>query len=313
MIGTMRLIDELGNHSHYIYSHLKDRDITGDAANDQMKEDKKKVFLLSSPNAEKWRLLFEQAEKFPLFKGAIRALFNNPEDYNFEEDINQVQKCWDNALVYFNEKGVVDKYRENAKFLQAFISKIEDFKSLQNYHVFDNESETWKTILKGNQWHTAIYDILLGNMNILTKESHDPLHKKLYETELLVYVADEMKSSWIRNIHGHMAIYPSLWGIFLDAEKRDTLLNRENITIFQGTKVPNTLFIRGWDINFEYQGTKYQWNSNRNIYLLTDNDERTKNANNEDIKIEESVITNENFFVKLKELCPTSNPLNAIS
>jgi hypothetical protein len=318
MTGAIRLIDELGEYSHNIYSHLKDRKITGhDFASEQMKEEKKKACLLFSPKGDQWSTLFEEAENFPLFKGAIRSLFKNHDNFDVvDEDFIQVHTCWNNAQKYFGETGVKNEYKKNAQLLRAFISRV-DWKHLWwNGRVFDNEKDTWTRILKERKYHTAVHDILLGNIDIVENDNHEPLHKQLYETELLVFVAENMKGSWIRDIHYHRAIYPSAWGIFLDAEKRDELLNKPEITIYQGTKVPNTSFIQGWDINFEYECIKYKWNRDRKIYLLNENNERTKDTNNIDIRIEENDITNENFLEKLKELnklCLNSNPSSAIS
>jgi hypothetical protein len=319
MISAMRLISDLAEYSHCIYVHLKDKEIKDVFAKEQMKEEKKKAFLLLATE-ENWTNLFEQAEKFPLLRGRISSLFAKPDSYDVgEEKYEDVKTCWENVNKYFNADGEMnDEYKENATLLKTFVLRSDFWNDLWwHYKIFDNEKGTWRDILKlntgqhGANWHKAVHEILLGNINIVHNENNHEFHKKLYNTDLLVYISKNLKGCWIRDIHGHTAIYPSAWGVFLDADNRDRVLScltKKLIVIEKGNEIPGTSFFHGWDIEFKYNNHRFNWNSDKSIYLMNQN-VRAKSSAGEDIKISETEITCENATEKFDELITKYLPL----
>ena len=99
---------------------------------------------------------------------------------------------------------------------------------------------------------------------------------QLSNTGLLDYVVNDVNAAkyYIRDHLGHKAIYPSAWGIFLDAKDRDDfLLHTDGIEVASNVIVGNRDFLFGWDINFKYNGHNYQWYRDDYIYLMTEKKE----------------------------------------
>lgn len=95
----------------------------------------------------------------------------------------------------------------------------------------------------------------------------------LATTSLLDFVITNIPSSWIRNYHNHIAIFPSGKGIFLNAEKRDGLLSStEQIGIRKEHIIPGTTLLYGSDINFTFNNYNFQWYRNDFVYIM-DKDE----------------------------------------
>lgn len=330
MINVMRLIDEIAEkiaeHSSGLYTFLAEdeNNIKSDAAKGQVAEEREKACKILEPTSARiygktWEDVIIEAEKTAFFKGAIRLLYRSDKDSKCDWD--KFDTRFSNAKKYFDEKGVKDgvgekeKYRTNALLLKAFISRVEnpwdDF--IWNKRVFDNDADSWKGLLLNTKLRDIMNVILSGEISIANKGKEE-WHRRLYNTELLSYVADRMKGSRIRDIHSHKAIYPpySQAGIILDMSQRDlilsNLLKREIIEIGDWQKADDKPFFRGWDIKFKL--LKYEdkniyrefiWNTDRNIYLLKeDRDEWAKDGNNNYIFISENDLSNSN--VMLKEL-----------
>ncbi len=91
----------------------------------------------------------------------------------------------------------------------------------------------------------------------------------LATTSLLDFVITHIPSSWIRNYHNHIAIFPSGKGIFLNAEKRDGLLSStEQIGIMEEHIIPKTTLLYGSDINFTFNNHNFQWYRNDFVYIM---------------------------------------------
>ena len=82
----------------------------------------------------------------------------------------------------------------------------------------------------------------------------------------------EIPQSWIRNYHGHKAIFPSSTGVFLDAGNRDEKLHIEVIKLVNEelVTVPGTKFLYGSDIQFIYQSKYFQWHREGYVRLIQD-------------------------------------------
>ena len=97
--------------------------------------------------------------------------------------------------------------------------------------------------------------------------------------------------SWIRNYHGHKAIFPSGKGVFLDADIRDSLLTTDGIELKDEHKVPGTNFLYGSNIFFQYKQQYYFiYYSNNTVCLMNANWEGKK------LKNQENSDTPENNF-----------------
>ena len=295
MIGAIRLIDELGEHSHNIYEFLasKDSKIKSETAKEQVKEEiaKAKQILNGSPrdDGKSWEKIIRDAEKYAFFKGAIRFLFQDAEGNVTEESWGQFDKKWKNAQAYFKEnpmpnKSALNETHDNAILLKALISRFtpDNYWKVLNWHyrVFNNYFTTWRYYLLNDNIKSPIHEIMMGGTDVIKKtiSQSDEAETRLYQlsnTNLLDYVIEKIPASWIRDYHGHKAIFPSAEGVFLNADTRNyILLNTTGITLIDKYKVPNTNFLFGNNINFTYKEESFfQWYGNPNqteldVYLM---------------------------------------------
>jgi hypothetical protein len=292
MIGALRLIDALGEHSDKIYDHLIDRNVEKDFAKEQMEEEKEKAKKIKESTA--WEEKIIEAENFAFFKGAIRFLFNSEVGSLDWENFDLKFK---NCQEYFDENGVKDgkyKYKTDALLLKAVISRCIDFVKyvwLDKY-VFDNQATTWKyNLLLRAEWACAINDVLKGDL-VIKQVNASIVFCNLFETDLLKYVAENMPGARMRWIHGHHAIYqPRKEGIILDEyypphncnNRRNEILTRllnDNL-IKSDQKISYCNFFKGWDINFSLLSDTselvFQWNSDKKIYAFK-KDNRSKSG-----------------------------------
>lgn len=236
-----------------------------------------------------------KAENWGFFSGSIRFLFTNAEgDVNW----NDFPTKWRNAQRYFCEerggRSVMGENYDSAQLLKAVISRIpsSDFEKILKWkHRFANTDAIWMFYLlnlNGNIRY-AINKILMGTDSIIKLSEQNESEEERYiyllsNTGLLDYIQDKNPSAWwIRPYHGHIAIYPSSTGIFLDAEKRDQFLSyHSGITVDENAIVPNTDLLFGSDINFQYKGRNFRWTENDSIYLMNGNDPCIKDATKEE-------------------------------
>ena len=100
----------------------------------------------------------------------------------------------------------------------------------------------------------------------------------LTNTGLLDFALRKFGNSYIRQYHGHDAIYPSTTGVFLDASYRDRFMQLPEIKITSGEKVPESFLIYGSDICFTYKGINFIWYRDNNVYLAKPDNGKEKQA-----------------------------------
>ncbi|MDH6534182.1 DUF262 domain-containing protein [Parabacteroides sp. 52] len=321
MIGAIRLVQELSYFSRNLYGTLANSSISikSDFAKEQMEEEKEKARIIiredkftEEEEKENWEERIIEAEKYAFFKGCIRFLYRADDDKEVEWNLFDIR--FKKANEYFDENGVKDtpemKYRTDALLLRTFVSRVENPWDYlwYNKEVFDNKSYTWKILLTNSGLRQVMNIILSGNLSIVDISTVN-WHKKIYETTLLSYVATNMEASRVRDIHGHKAIYPARYpGIILDMDKRDNILselmNDNLIEIDHWQIVAGMSFFRGWDINFKwnkYEDYKFQWNSDRNIYLLNNRNERIM-IDEQYLFFPESEINKDMYIVEFENL-----------
>lgn len=315
MNGAMRLIEEISYYSRNLYEVLANSStsIKSDFAKEQLEEEKEKARVIvrdekftDSAEKQNWEEKIIDAEKFAFFKGCIRFLYRADNDK--EVDWNLFVPRFENAQKYFDANGVKNtfemKYQTDALLLKAFVSRVENPWDYLwwNKEVFDNRNYTWKSLLINSGLRQIMNTILSGDISIADVATVD-WHKKLYKTSLLSYVATNIEGSRVRDIHGHKAIYPPRYpGVILDMDKRDNILSElitDNvIEVEQWQVIVGMPFFRGWDINFKWikcDNYKFQWNTDRKIYLLNNKYERVT-RNDKFLSFPESEISKEQYL-----------------
>lgn len=254
-----------------------------------------------------WEELIIDAENWGFFKGAIRFLFHNATG---ETDWSDFDRKWANAKRFFkqnsneSESALNGEYVRSATLLKRLISRFtpEDFweQLWWSHKTFNNLPQTWLYYLLNSALTTPVHALLMDeDIQPLDKEGLFA-HRVLYQlsnTGLLDYVVNDVNAAkyYIRNYLGHKAIYPSAWGIFLDANDRDDfLLHTDGIEVASNVIVGNRDFLFGWDINFKYNGHNYQWYRDDYIYLMSDSDE------NDYVKRDTEKKSQEEMFYRFK-------------
>ena len=155
MIANIRLIDELSEHSHGIYTFFADdkTEIRSDANKEQIKEEIEKAKKIIEDNS--WEGKIISAEKYTFFKGAIRFLFRNG---NGVVDWNDFDAKWENAQNYFGKN---DSYKSSAIHLRNLISH---FTKWEQFWEFSYSNETWKFLLTSSKWANPVHLLLTNEL-----------------------------------------------------------------------------------------------------------------------------------------------------
>ena len=237
-------------------------------------------------NYVNWEDVIADAEDWAFFKGAIRFLFHNEKG---QEDWSCFDNKWGNARKYFKKESkdsesALNPDYDNAKLLKVLISRFDNNNFWNqlwwNHHTFNNLPRTWLYYLLNSQLTAPVHCLLSGEMEIKPlPPSDDEAWNMLYQlsnTSLLDYIVQQRNNAkyWIRNNYkGHKAIYPSGWGIFLDASDRDDfLLHKKIVDVDPNAVIGEREFLNGPDVCFKYEGHNYLWDSSDDIYLLQDSE-----------------------------------------
>lgn len=276
MIGSLRLIDELGLHSHEIYGFLaSDETIKSNVASEQQNEEREKAKkIIENIN---WEEIIVSAEKYAFFKGAVRFLFRNE---NGEWNWRNFNRKWNNTQVFFGKEGA---YQKDTMLLRYFISKFMDW-SLFEGMTFDNAGSSWRTVLLDKKWMKPIHEILISD-NIEIEDNYqsvlmssDNIQKRLQEDLVSTNLLDYIVSDCL--LHNNV-LYPSNakadWKKYVIANKRNEILSslyggkildndKQEGKIYTNQKIEiNCDFFWGWNIQFEYVHKsfpyKFHWQS----------------------------------------------------
>lgn len=302
MIGAIRLIDELSEHSCGIYSYLKGNPkIKSGTAQDQVAEEiaKAKQILDENGNLRKyngsckkedgsnyetWEDIIIEAERTAFFKGTIRFLFQNE---NGKADINISTGIWNtenfdtkfnNSKKYFDENGIKDIYK--VEVVKSLVFQCDDWENqLYDKQIFDPQNSTWKWILTDKNWTAPIHNILTKDLNKIncssTLNNTDadnyilPILKNLPYKEFII---EEPRGRFRWN--GQLGYYKPNgrdaitfdWGNF----RRNELLNQLTESIRISNKKIGS-FWWGWNISFIYKNLYFKFYWNNTICLMNDN------------------------------------------
>lgn len=227
-------------------------------------------------NGEKnWEETIIEAEKYAFFKGAIRFLYTDGEGEinwcDFNTKFANVQK-------YFDENGVAEDYKREAKLLRSFLSRID----IQD-NWFGNNKEFWYTSLLNNDYQAAIHYLLTTSKLEVAQACIEDWIKNnlLLQNVLRQYNSWHILSNWRR--YSALTQYSKRMSgttkeeyIIVLNDMRNKLLSDDKIEILSEIKkVEGTTYLYGWDINFKYNGHFFQWYGAQNdtdadVYLMED-------------------------------------------
>lgn len=240
--------------------------------------------ILNANDGCDWQALIIEAENYAFFKGSIRFLYTSEDGC---ENWSDFSIKWANAQRYFKKdykpkESAMNLEFRNANLLKALISRF----TMGNFwntlwwkhRTFNNRQESWLYYLLNDDICAPVHELMCGNTNVKELSSSSTFAENalfyLSNTKLLDFVREKISNSWIRDYHGHKAIFPSGTGVFLDAKKRNYLLcTTEGICFEKSLLIDDTVFLLyGSDINFRYNNKNFQWYRTDFIYLMeTDN------------------------------------------
>jgi len=283
-IDTLKIainyIDTL--NSHEVYNSLKSQNLVTDKPTEfqqRWNEEIEKAKKICEDTNTTWEEKIKTAENYAFFRGSIRFLFRDDQG---NIDWSSFDPKWENVQKYFKKdkvgkkESVMNDTYNDAVLLKSLISRM-DTSQFENvlwwrHRTFNNRPNTWLYYLLHQDITDPIHQLLLGDTQVVSRKpskegSWEHILYQLSNTSLLDFVINNKPNSWIRWIHGYLAIYPSGAGIFLNAKDRDDFLLK-NTDINETHKVEGGEYLYGWDIDFEYNSHSYRWYSNDYIYLL---------------------------------------------
>ncbi|MGB4658287.1 MAG: DUF262 domain-containing protein, partial [Mobilitalea sp.] len=325
-LSAIRLISTLAEDADDIYAGLKFKskkrlESLGSRyhAQEQVEEEIAKAIKIVDDQREDWEKKIIEAENYAFFNGAIRFLFTDEDgSYNWDGFEAKFKK----AQEYFDNDGVKEDYKKDAILLRSLIYHFTNWDQFWGI-TYDHKASSWKNILTKKEIIYPINKILtedldlnklknesqLTNLEANWEERQKYVHKDLYQTNLLSEITEGCSLKW-RN--SQYAIYPDYKRIpIVIGNKRNKMLSHflEKGSISCDKKVKDDCnFFWGWDIDFEYNGQKFLWNTDENIYLINEEGKRMQDKFDKDICISTKGVDENNFLEKLDELPKSVTP-----
>ncbi|MDE7386928.1 MAG: DUF262 domain-containing protein [Muribaculaceae bacterium] len=291
MLAAIDIVSKL--NSHKVYESLKETSIVTtdkELPNRLNEEIVKAKQILDEHNALRpyptseyisWEEAISTAENYSFFNGSICFLYQNSEgnvEWNdFNSKFLKIKEYFLPKTRKDDSKVLNENYAFDARLLRSLISRFSGDQFWNSiwwaaHYIFDNTEKSWRHYLYSTALYKPIHEFLTEDADIKSRSdvSDRALHMLylLSNTGLLEYSLEKFGNSYIRTYHGHDAIYPSSTGVFLDTPHRDDFLNRNDVNLVDGEKVPNSPLIYGTNINFIFAGHTYQWNKDGAIYLM---------------------------------------------
>lgn len=299
MIGCLKLIDELGSHSHNILEWLKscpEKSLKSNFAKDQVSEEIEKAKQIFSDTTGAWKTKIEDAEKTAFFNGAIRFLYK---DGNGDVDWNYFDAKLKNAKKFFDKGGVSNEYRKNALLLRAFLASEQN--RAESGFWFGHGKEFWRNSVLLDASFSKTTDELLKSTALSVSDKaaewikdanliDDAINGDAGSPDCAWHILSGWKHDGDRtltrytnriagNVNNPHQIIP-ISGFADDSlqKKRQTCLTGEMIA--SSPQRRGSKWLIGWesDVEFQYNGHWFRWLGAPNrdkgeydIYLLKDN------------------------------------------
>ncbi len=313
MITNILFIDELSSHSHDIYEWLssKDFNITSDANEEQLEEEREKAKKILESKA--WETNILEAEGTAFFNGAIRFLFRNEEgelsDWdNFDTKLK-------NAKRYFFKDGVTKDYKKNAVLLRSFVSQFDGWGYFWNIS-YDNTRETWKSFLLSPDYQAPIYELLQNKVKVdedfsvfsssLEDDNEKFVQNDLVKTPILTEIAEQKpRLHWYNPVY---CMYPKnaksdklKWIV---GNVRNKILSSlvSQRKIYSEQKMDNCDFFRGWNIEFDYKGETFLWRFDKKLLKWNKDTERYPESG-KNVKDVSDIATAKKLLELLDDMC----------
>ena len=277
--GICKAINKIDNSD--IYGYLSNGGEISAFTKDQVAEEiaKAKQILYGAPRSDgkSWEEIIIEAENYAFFKGAIRFLFTDNENWS---DFN---KKWENVQNYFDKDGVKENYK--IELTKKLVIQCDDWvNQLYDKQIFNPNSSTWKRILCAENWRGPITSILteeLAQIEPVTTNKDSNVEKNL--TPLL----NDLPFEWmIRHIpdgrfrwhDSRLAYYKPYGREFIlfdwnDFKRREILSHISDIDT--NHRINDSCFFWGWNLQFTYKKKWFLWTGNNDVFLI-ENSEKSE-------------------------------------
>lgn len=286
MIGCLKLIDELGSHSHNILEWLgSGGKIESKVAKDQVVEEIEKAKKIID-DRNMWEQLIRKAEGCNVFRGAIRCLYTGAGKDKIDWGSFSVKL--ENAKSYFTSE---DSRRYHClRWLIWNCTKPNELKSI----VYDICTDTWKKNLLNENICIAVDKFLVTpapedfksckcNFDGSEKQRYEKAREDLCSLDFLEglsYDSCHVNGCMLRESYEQLALFPSNAKSeqkkYVIANKRNAWLAALGDDIRTSQKLSNCNFYWGWDVYFEYNDHKFQWCRDDKVYLLDEKNQYVK-------------------------------------
>ncbi len=282
LMGALRTINELGEHSHGIYEWLKlDESLNNDYGRAQVFEEREKARRILDGGSD-WEEKIISAERD--YNGAIRFLFLDEESKVNWDYFDQKRR---NLLNILSPKGVADKYKENAILLRTLLSYCncweKQMESWSNHYryIYGYEYDLWRNniLLRVDDtqknsvvllYASPVHHILMNhglNPYPGLKDDSNPGHLKAYDTLVNtdILVGFNGPRYYVRSYRSKLCLYPSSEGVMLTMVERDevltSLVHKGIISLTRGRIhcVMGRYVIDGWKVIFNYRNYDFIW------------------------------------------------------
>lgn len=275
MIGCMRLIDELSEHSHTIYNFLSNPQsiIKSDFAKEQVAEEiaKAKQILNGFPRADgkSWEETIEKTESYTFFKGAIRFLFTN--ETGNDEDWYNFDKKWKNAKKYFKDS---DKDSEKRWDVLCDYIHYADKPTLLNYiNNYNIDENFWKGHLLNGKLTKLNHHFLMGEIQYCNDKLANDVIAILSKLKMHLWILRDWKrnNTVLTNYARRNDVFNNGYVYVVDTKRNqfiiELLLSNQNI--ISDIVIPeawgeeyiedkNSRYYRGLYTDFKYEGKTYR-------------------------------------------------------
>ena len=270
MIGAMRLINELSEHSHTIYEFLSDSNsiIESDFAKDQVEEEIAKAKKIVEDSS--WEKIIKEAEECKYLKGKIWVLFQNGDNTELEQFKLRLDLL--NAIIENP-----DEY-----YLPKILLSYYDKQKPETTIELKNSEKDWKTLLTDNK--RGLFSCFQKiQSNSINADIRYQWIKDLSTTQLLNNSRNDAKivGSYGRNrivLWGtsgcrRYVFANEVWGNVIIGNNRTLLMDGNFELQDKNIVVPQTNFVYYFDVNFKYNNNFFQWYGNPNdseldVYLM---------------------------------------------
>lgn len=296
MGNAYRMIDRMSEFCGDILLHLQAKDpsiVTKNSfASEQIKEEIEKAkYILANPERKDAVLT---AEKFRDLHGHIGFLFHDDNGNIRWDDFDEKN---DRLQTLFGADVGFEKRKDILKIFLSYCTNIEQIESWTNNYsyIYDYSWESWKGNFSNPKYITPSH-MLLTNKPMQNIEQavecfqvaenvnsdYKDIYRCMLRTDFIENVAEHLKSGrqrpYLRRYHGVgglLCMYPSAEGINMERLDRDkvlqTLYNKKRIQLNDEDVFSQPdgerLFLKGWGINFTYEGNRFYWNLDDKLYI----------------------------------------------